>query len=116
MRSRLLAVPGLRARYLEHVRTIAQEAFEWNKLGPVVAQYRSLIEAEVEADTRKLDSFAAFKNSVADTIEPEARLQSRGMHLRLRAFAEQRRKYLLDYEEPRDNEPKAVPVGAGSSR
>ena len=66
LRSRLLAVPALRARYLDHVRTIAQEWLDWNKLKPVVDQYRSLIEKEVEADTRKLTSFAAFQKAVGD--------------------------------------------------
>ena len=32
-------------------------------LGPVVAEYRKLIEKEVEADTRKLDSFEAFQRA-----------------------------------------------------
>ena len=66
LRSRLLAVPGLKARYLEHVRTIAEDWLDWNKLGPVVARYRALIEKEVEADTRKLTSLAAFQKAVAD--------------------------------------------------
>ena len=54
LRSRLLAVPSLKARYLDHVRTIAEEWLDWNRLGPVVARYRALIEKEVEHDTRKL--------------------------------------------------------------
>ena len=76
LRSRLLAVPALRARYLDHVRTIAEEWLDWNKLKPVVDQYRSLIEKEVEADTRKLTSFAAFQKAVGDapptSSEPRA--------------------------------------------
>jgi spore coat protein CotH len=98
LRSRLLAVPSLRARYLEQVRTIAEESLDWNKLGSVVAQYRKLIEAEVEADTRKLDSFDAFQRTTAD--EPDSRA-GRGREIPLRTFADQRRKYLLNYEEPR---------------
>ncbi len=37
LRSRLLAVPALKARYLDHVRTIADEWLDWEELGPVVA-------------------------------------------------------------------------------
>src|SRR5207253_1266319 len=55
LRSKLLAVPSLRAKYLEHVRTIAEESLGWQNLGPVVSRFRALIEKEVEADTRKLD-------------------------------------------------------------
>jgi spore coat protein CotH len=60
LRSRLLAVPELRKRYLNNVRRIAEEWLDWNKLGPLVAQYRALIEKEVEADTRKIGTFASL--------------------------------------------------------
>ena len=61
LRSKLLAVPSLRAKYLEHVRTIAEESLGWANLGPVVGRFRALIEKEVEADTRKIDPLAAFQ-------------------------------------------------------
>jgi hypothetical protein len=96
VRSRLLAVPSLRKTYLEHVRQIANESLDWKNLGPVVAQHRTLIEKEVELDTRKLESFEAFKRATADTTEAG----SRGREMSLRAFADQRRKYLLEYKEP----------------
>jgi hypothetical protein len=44
------------------------------------------------ADTRKLESVEAFRRLTADTAEPGAR----GREIPLRAFADQRRKYLLD--------------------
>ncbi len=78
LRSRLLAVPALKARYLDHVRTIAEDWLDWNKLKPVVDQYRSLIEKEVEADTRKLTSFAAFQKSVGDAALTAARSHRAG--------------------------------------
>jgi hypothetical protein len=94
----LLAVPALRERYLRHVRTIAEDWLDWEKLEPVVERYRELIEEEVEADTRKLSSLAAFRESVADIdAEAEEAGPSRGRPvLSLRAFAEARRKYLLE--------------------
>jgi hypothetical protein len=95
----LLAVPSLRARYLQHVRTIAEESLDWQNLGPVVAQYRELVAAEVEADTRKLESFDAFERTTADTAASPG---GRARELPLRTFADQRRKYLLDYQEPVD--------------
>ena len=90
LRSRLLAVPALRQRYLEHVRTLASDWLDWQKLGPVVAQYRTLIEPEVAADTRKLSSTEAFLRATAD--EPA---EGPGRELPLRTFAEQRRTALL---------------------
>jgi spore coat protein CotH len=95
LRSRLLAVPSLRERYLDHVRTIAEKSLDWSKLGPVVAQYRALIEKEVESDTRKLATFAAFQAATSDT--PPTDETRRGGHgaMNLREFAEKRSAYLL---------------------
>jgi hypothetical protein len=99
LRSRLLAVPHLRKRYLEHVRTIAADWLDWRKLKPIVDQYRALIEKEVELDTRKLTSFAAFRRSLGDAGSAGAAPQGGRPTLSLEAFAVQRRKYLLDYPE-----------------
>jgi hypothetical protein len=107
LRSKLLAVPSLRAKYLEHVKTIASESFDWKTLGPVVAQYRKLIEKEVEADTRKLDSYEAFQRETADSPATA----NTGREMPLRTFVDQRRKYLLEYKEP-----KAAAGGAERSR
>ena len=70
LRSKVLAVPSLRAKYLANCRTIAEKSLDWKTLGPVVAQYRKLIEKEVEIDTRKLDSAEEFRKLTAD--EPAA--------------------------------------------
>jgi spore coat protein CotH len=102
LRSKLLAVPALKARYLANVRTIAEKSLDWKKLGPVVADYRKVIEKEVESDTRKLDSFEAFLRATDGAVsagppsggEP-GRGPSRG-GMNLRAFAEQRAKFLLN--------------------
>ncbi|MBI5757412.1 MAG: CotH kinase family protein [Planctomycetales bacterium] len=97
LRSKLLAVPSLKARYLEHVRTIAEESLDWKKLQPVVEQYASLIEEELEADTRKLTSLDAFKQSVSDKTEPAT--EGRRRQTNLRTFVESRRNYLLSHPE-----------------
>ena len=95
LRSKLFAVPALKAKYLANVKKIATDSLDWKKLGPVVAQYRKLIEAEVQLDTRKLDSFEAFQRNTADTL-PTGGGGGRGQGMNLRAFAEQRRAYLLN--------------------
>ncbi|MDB6154797.1 MAG: cotH [Chthoniobacteraceae bacterium] len=102
LRSRLLAVPALQSRYLAHVRTIAQDSLDWTRLGPIVAQYRALIEKELELDTRKLSTFAGFQKATADMPEPapvaDAAPPRRGPEsMSLRAFADQRRAYLLNF-------------------
>jgi hypothetical protein len=95
LRSRMLAVPALRERYLDHVRTIAEQSLDWNKLGPIVAEYRALIEKEIDADTRKLSTFAAFQATTSDTPPVSEERNGRPMAMNLRAFAEKRSDYLL---------------------
>jgi spore coat protein CotH len=92
LRSKILAVPEFRSKYLEYCRTIAEKSLDWKNLGPVVKQLRALIEKEVEADTRKLESFEAFKRATADDATEGV---GRGA-MPLRVFADQRRKYLLE--------------------
>jgi spore coat protein CotH len=94
LRTKLFAVPKYREQYLNDVRTIAEKALDWKSLGPVLAQYRKLIGKELEIDTRKLDSFEAFRTTTADDATAP-----RGRDFPIRAFADQRRKFLLDYKE-----------------
>jgi hypothetical protein len=64
--SKLLAVPELRALYLGYVRDIAERWLDWNKLGPIAAQYQKLIAADVAADTRKQTSTEAFQKGLTE--------------------------------------------------
>jgi spore coat protein CotH len=91
--SRLLAAPALKARYLNHVRVLAEDWLDWNKLGPLARQYQALIAEEVKADTRKLSSFDAFQKGLGEDTESGFRGPERT--LGLKTFAEQRRAYLL---------------------
>ena len=79
LRSKLLAVPALRARYMTYVRDIAERRLDWKTLGPLAQQYQGLIAADVKADTRKLYGSDAFESGVAS----------------LQAFLERRRAVLL---------------------
>jgi hypothetical protein len=83
--AKLLAVPALRTRYLGYVREMATTWLDWAKLGPVAQSYHDLIDADVKRDTRKLESYADF----AESLEGP-----RG----LKAFADQRRAFLLAHE------------------
>ena len=99
LRSKLLAVPALRERYLRHVRSIAENQLDWAKLGPVVAGYRDLIAPAIAADTRKLTSTAAFLALTADAPAADAAPDARPMRgpaaMPLRTFADRRRQALL---------------------
>jgi hypothetical protein len=79
LRSKLLAIPALRAKYLSYVRDIAERRLDWKVLGPLAQQYQALIAADVKADTRKLYSSEAFVSDVAG----------------IQSFVEQRRAFLL---------------------
>lgn len=80
LRSKLLAVPALRSRYLRYVRQIAERDLDWKTVGPLVEQYQALIADDVARDTRKLYSTESFRTGVAS----------------LRTFIETRRAYLLE--------------------
>ena len=84
LRSKLLAVPALRARYLAYVRDIADTWLDWKTLGPIAHKYHALIAADVKADTRKLYSIEEFQTG----------LEGPGG---IKSFADRRRAYLLAY-------------------
>jgi len=85
LRSRLLQVPALRARYLAYVREVADRWLDWEgTLAPLVSQYQRLIREDVLADTRKLYSSDAFTEGVEE----------------LRDFVERRRAFLLEATRP----------------
>lgn len=112
---RLLAVPAWREKYLGYVRSIAEEWLDWRKLEPIVAAQRALIEKEVAADTRKIDSLEAFRRGVGLESGEAAPPSGEGggrRHPSLREFAEGRRSFLLDH--PAIRKPRtAAADGAG---
>jgi hypothetical protein len=89
---RLLSNPQFRSRYTAHVRTIIAEWLDWDKIEPVVASYRNLIEKEVEKDIRKESSFEDFANGDVNTVRG-------GRVLGLKQFVEKRRDFLLGHAE-----------------
>ena len=84
LRSRLLAVPALRTRYLAYVREMATTWLDWNRLGPIAARYHALIDADMKTDTRKLDTYENFLDG------PDV----------IRRFVSDRRIFLLNYKAP----------------
>ena len=82
LRSKLLAVPELRARYLGYVRQIATKWLDWNTIGPLANRYQGLIADDVRKDTRKLATAEAFESGLTS----------------LKAFAERRRNHLLNLD------------------
>ncbi len=91
LRSKLLAVPALREKYLGYVRDIADRWLDWKTLGPVAQKYHTLIADDVRADTRKIYSTEAFDTALTGG---------------LKTFADARRAFLL----------KTIPAPARASR
>ena len=84
LRSKLLAVPALRAKYLAYVRDVADKWLDWSRLGPQAQKYHDLIAADVKMDTRKLYTDERFDAGVET----------------LKRFAEERRAFLLKATTP----------------
>jgi len=98
LRSRLLQVPSLRAKYLENVRVLAEKSLDWRTLGARVAGLRALVEPYAKAETRRLTSFESFERATASE-PPAAGTRSRS----LRDFADKRRAYLMGYKAPKES-------------
>ena len=88
LRSKLLAVPALRAKYLGYVREIADKWLDWNAILPTVTAAHRLIAEEVRLDTRKLYDTPGFEAAVAKTGNS------------LKDFFDERRAYLLNAAAP----------------
>ncbi len=108
LRSRLLAVPQYRARYLGYVREIADTWLNWERLGPIAKKYHDLIADDVKTDTRKLDTTEAFLRSLDDSLpagNATAETTSgrdfwrRPERINLKMFAHKRRAFLLNHAE-----------------
>jgi hypothetical protein len=116
LRSRLLAVPEYRTRYLGYVRDIAERWLDWdNKLGPLARRYHDLIAEDVKLATRKLHPTEAFLASLGGTTSSAGEVAEAGARgfgpggpkISLEDFARKRRAYLLSHPEV-----KAAPLPA----
>lgn len=79
LRSKLLAVPALRAKYLAYVRDVADTWLDWNRLGPVAQKYHDVIAGDVKIDRRKLYTNEGFDSGMAS----------------VKKFADERRAFVL---------------------
>jgi len=97
LRSKLLAVPQYRTRYLQYIRTLAEKGLTHKNLSPVIAHYRELIGEEVKNDTRKRSPYEAFTQATAPLQENEAATQGS-----LNDFIGKRRDFLMAHAEIKD--------------
>ena len=83
---------------MSHVRTLAEDWLDWSELKPDVESLVASIDPIVEADTRKLSSYAEFQ-AVTSGKGASAELARGRAHISLRDFMEKRRAYLLNHPE-----------------
>ncbi|MDE0485321.1 MAG: CotH kinase family protein [Candidatus Poribacteria bacterium] len=100
--SRLLDIPEWKARYIAHVRTVVDEWLDWEVLEPVIKEYHTLIDAEVQKDDKKLDSYQRFVESIDG--DEGGRIPS------FKRYVTQRREVLLNHPELSKPTPKIVSV------
>jgi len=62
--NRLLQVPMWRQRYLAHMRTVLDELLNPAVINPILQDYSAFVNAEVQADTKKIYTYAQFTSGV----------------------------------------------------
>lgn len=92
---RLLSNPEWRARYLAHVRTVMDEWLAWEVLEPIIKEYQTLIDAEVQQDDKKLYGYEEFATGVPGD---------------LKRFVNLRREHLNNHPELSNPTPQIVSV------
>lgn len=87
--NRLFAVPQYRQRYLAHLRTMINEAFDTASAYQLINTYKTLIDTMVQNDPKKLYSYSAFQSEINV----------------LKNFIQNRRNYLLANSEVNQTGP-----------
>ncbi len=64
--NKLFAIPGLRQRYLAHLRTLVNETFEPSIANAKIDEYAQFIDAAVQADPKKLYTYNQFTSGVTE--------------------------------------------------
>ena len=93
--NRLLADPDLRQDYIAHIRTLVDEQFNTDAIGARITQYHQIIEAEVQADPKRLYSYNKYIQNLTDTVSSEWWMPAAG----LMEMATGRSDYLLNHPE-----------------
>jgi hypothetical protein len=95
---RMLMVPELRERYLGYVGDVAETWLDWERLEPIIEDYRDLIRDAVAADEHKLYTTSEFELGVDGAASGGGfGGPGRAPGLTLRALVEQRQAYLLEW-------------------
>ena len=100
--ARILAVDAWRAEYIETLRTIAENDLDWANLKPRIDAYRTLIEKDVIRDP-----FHGDRTGFRDALF--------GGEASIKAFAAERRRFLLDHPSLDPDRQKSSTSDSGSA-
>lgn len=99
LRSKVLAVPEYRERYLRNLRELAEQSLNWEALGPFIASQTKLIGDSVNEETRGLVSYGEFVAATCEETERVTDTQRPGPPgLPLKSFVDGRHQFLIDYK------------------
>lgn len=91
--NRVLSVPELRQRFFAHYR-VARRDLSMAYFGPIFDAQRALIDAAVQADPKKLYSYALFQQNFTQTVNMPIPGLGGGNIIGLQQFVEQRASFL----------------------
>ncbi len=66
--SKTLTFADWNQRYIAHYRTMLEDTWDWNVLGPLINQYHAMIDADVLADPKKIYTYAQFNTNVTAPV------------------------------------------------
>jgi hypothetical protein len=87
--SHVLAVPELRQRYMAHYRTVKTD-FNWAYFEPIFNAHKALIDAAVQADTKKLYPYTQFQSNFTTTVTMPGGGLAGGNQIGIKQFVDQR--------------------------
>lgn len=96
--SRVLSVAELRQRFMAHYRTIRRD-LTWDYFGPQFAARRTLLDAAVQADPKKLYSHTLFQNNFTSNVTLPYSGLAGGNLIGLQPFVTQRATVLANNAE-----------------
>lgn len=109
--SRLLSVPELRQRYMAHYR-VASRNLNWTYFGPIFTAHRNRIAAHVQADPKKIYTFALFEQNFTSTVNLGQPGLAGGTLVGLQTFVQDRASFLNPIAELQAQGPTVSEVRA----
>lgn len=109
--NRVLSVAELRQRYLSHYR-VARRNLDLDHFGPIFQAHRTLIDAAVQADPKKLYSYALFQTNFTSTVTLPYQGPAGGTVVGLQQFVNDRAAFLGNNAELNARGPTITAVQA----